>query len=354
MRNIKALLLFGSSASNQMDASSDFDVCIISTGNFDIEPALEKIQSTLPNLTDHDIEIAYYTEDHFDMMLSKGTLFVHHLKNEGRCIYGKEYLHKKFKELKTFRSFEEELSYYNEIFQQLMESRIINKNVTDFDCSLAFTLVRNICILLSNFNNEPRFGRRNAYLFCVTKYKNFPVNIKTYYFLESRKLCYDRGVENLRTELVSFDTVEDSLHQLIELAMKEFHPNSEIRVLETKLNQFKSLALFGFKERMSIEKNLFSILKIVTNNNARGFNSKTLIELKETYADQKSRLSVVIKLFELRKFLKDIASGNAYVRDIALENTATNRLNVFKFIKVQVRGIDREIEKLSLIKNKHS
>ncbi len=346
MKNIKAILLFGSSASEQMDSSSDIDVCIICSGNYDIKPIIKKVQSILADSSDKSIEIADYSEDQFDMMLLKGSLFAHHLKNDGKCVYGKEYLNKKFRSLKSFESFEEELSYYNEIFQQLIESRIVNQNLSDFDYSLVFTLVRNICILLSNFNNKPKFGRRNAFIYCLDKYKNFPVSINTYYFLESKKLCYDRGVENLNSDFLPFDKVESSLHQLIELAKKEFHPKSEIRVLETKIKQFKSLAVFGFKERMSLEKNLFSILKMLTNNKVSGFNDKALIELKKTYTNEKSRLSVILKLFELRNFLKKIASGNAYVRDVALENAATNRLTVFKFIKIQVKAIDREIEKL--------
>jgi len=349
MKDIKAFILFGSAARNDADKSSDIDLCVISNEVISTEESLRIIEQYDYKLNPDRIELVRYSEDQFNQMISKGSLFIHHLKNEGIIIYGTAYLNKRYEKLKNFNSHSAELAYYKEIFDDLYYSRTNGQSLLTFDGSLLFTIARNTCILLANFYSQHKYGRRNAFEYCSNHLNKFPLSRETYKILETLKLLYERGTTPQEKPIeADIDNFTKEIRSLINFSENIFQFNDNVIELERKVNKIRNLAVFGFKERMSIEKTLFSILKSIAGEHVTGFNSKSIKQMNIRYAEDLNRLTIIKRLFQLRSFLKEISSGSAYVRDLALENVNTNRIEVFKFIETQTNSIKRDINRLSL------
>ena len=211
-----------------------------------------------------------------------------------------------------------------------------------------FTLTRNVCILICNFNKEPFYGRRNAFEYCLKNYTNFPLTQKTYTSLELLKLLYDRGAyfEKSRENLFDYNEAIQEVHLLLLFAKNIFSSEYEINTITNKFYELKNISSFGYKERIILEKSLFSILKLAAGKEVTGFSRLEFQNLNFKFLNNKVRLRLILKIFELRRFLKDISSGNAYVRDITLENAGTNKTKVFAFVNLRLKSIKADLNKI--------
>lgn len=120
--------------------------------------------------------------------------------------------------------------------------------------------------------------------------------------------------------------------------------DEKISILTDKLKKIKSLSVFGFKERMEIERIIYLILLDVVNNEVSGFSNKEFNRIIKIYESDQARTLIIKRLFELRSFIKEISSGNAYVRDLALEKANTNRIHVFNFLENQLDKLEEELK----------
>ena len=305
MKSVKAIIIFGSSATVGADVNSDIDVCVITEENFDLQYLIEILMEKIPRVSIDKLEPISYSELQFNQMLAKGSLFLHHLKDEGNCIVGIEFFKNKMKTLNKFSSFFEELEYYNEIFEEInLEIHKGNKE-TEFDASILFTLTRNVCILICNFNKEPFYGRRNAFEYCLKNYTNFPLTQKTYTSLELLKLLYDRGAyfEKSRENLFDYNEAIQEVHLLLLFAKNIFSSEYEINTITNKFYELKNISSFGYKERIILEKSLFSILKLAAGKEVTGFSRLEFQNLNFKFLNNKVRLRLILKIFELRRFL---------------------------------------------------
>lgn len=85
---VVAIYLFGSHARNTMDASSDVDVLAVVRDHHSSE-ALNKVTDLL-RLSDIDVDastISIYSIDSFRDLARRGSLFLHHLVDEGILLY---------------------------------------------------------------------------------------------------------------------------------------------------------------------------------------------------------------------------------------------------------------------------
>jgi hypothetical protein len=111
--------------------------------------------------------------------------------------------------------------------------------------------------------------------------------------------------------------------------------NSDLKVIESI-----SLSNFRYKERIQLERMLYFILNTLLESDTEGFNHASYQKIKISLTKKDTiQENIVDRIFEMHIFLKSISSNNPYVRDDALIKADTNRLDVFKMIRVKMNRI---------------
>jgi len=191
--NICAIILYGSHSRKDNNAKSDIDICI-----FMDSQKSEKIDiSLLENLTGQsfsaDTNFVNYSTAILDLMIKNGSLFLWHLKTEGKILYGKEYFNKKIKNLKIFKGHTAEIRYHQELLKDLLFSWKCICIPNEFDLSLLFTLSRNTCMVLCHKKGFFSFSRMNSYKNAKKLFPDIPFGADSYRYLSEWKLIYERG-----------------------------------------------------------------------------------------------------------------------------------------------------------------
>jgi len=208
-----SILLFGSMSRQDFDANSDIDLCVIHNTNNSNEDIELYVKDEYPL---EEYEITIINRNLFEHMLEKGSLFLWHIKLEGKILRDdSNYYKDSIIELKSFDDLESEIQYHKEIFDDLKESYLQIDKVTSFDFSLLFTIVRNICIVLCYIKGNPKFGRIDAFNYCIKELKDFPISKNQYLNLSNHKLKY---VRNTKVE-----ESNQNLESYLDLVTKLFH-----------------------------------------------------------------------------------------------------------------------------------
>ena len=106
--------------------------------------------------------------------------------------------------------------------------------------------------------------------------------------------------------------------------------NSDLKAIEGF-----SLSNFRYKERIKLERMLYFILNALLESETDGFNQASYQKIKISLLKKDTiQEDIIDRVFEMHIFLKSISSNNPYVRDDALSKADTNRLDVFKMIRI--------------------
>ena len=223
---IKTLVLFGSTAKKQNDFSSDIDLCAIINDNLDeSDISKNEILSVLDindNLKDFE-NFSVYRESSLIKMLDYGSLFLWHLKLEGKILYGDDYFNKTFSKLKAFKNHLSEINYILTIFDEMDKSQNKIGFIDSFDISVYFTLIRNASIITCHKVGKPRFGRFDSYLLTKEILNDIPLKIEVFEEMMKIKLQYERGIDynNINKDLINSKNLKNTiLHTLLKI--KEF------------------------------------------------------------------------------------------------------------------------------------
>lgn len=191
--NILSIIKFGSSARAEEDAYSDVDVCIITTEAI-TESEIEGIKRDyhLP----HDTEIIVYSAEQFETMTAYGSLFLWHLKLEGKVLFDRNYFEESIKKLSVYEKHLCELDFHANLLRDVSYSMERLRIVNELDLSQLFTICRNTCMILSHFKKEFAFGRNSAYQTAKRIYYDLPLTEEEYNYLAKWKLRYERGLFN--------------------------------------------------------------------------------------------------------------------------------------------------------------
>lgn len=193
--NVLSIILFGSHARKDHDELSDCDICVITRGQKKEELAIDDIEKLVGISASSKISLVCYPEAVVTSMLAHGSLFLWHLKLEGKVLYGERYLSHKLHRLPHFNTHYGEVKYHAEIFHDLKRSWKLLSIVNELDLSVLFTIVRNTCMILSHKGGKPSFGRISSFYSAKEFFSNLPLTIGEYKYLSRWKLLYEREIE---------------------------------------------------------------------------------------------------------------------------------------------------------------
>jgi len=189
--NIKSIIVYGSHARKDNDINSDYDICVLTQNKQDID--LDNLREIIGKCESSELNSACYPSDVVDNMLNYGSLFLWHLKLEGKVLFGEDYFTKKIEKLNPFIHHHQEIKYHSQLFEDLLRAWKELTIINEHDLSLLFTIARNTCMILSHKLDKPSFGRLDSFSTAKKLYPDLPLSLNDYLNLEKWKITYERG-----------------------------------------------------------------------------------------------------------------------------------------------------------------
>jgi len=218
---ILAAILFGSTAREDADAGSDKDIFVMCR-NMSLSDLLKIKQDLVGPALGQEASICAYRYKDVVTMADKGSLFLWHLKLEGKVIFSEgEIIEGIFERLKEYNSYQDDLNCYRDLLSDIEQFLTEWGELSEFDLSLLFTISRNICMLLCYRDGQPKFGRFDVYYTARDIFgETFPMPERLYRELCCWKMWYERGV---KSDIDSYgksecDSIAEKVRKLLEFA----------------------------------------------------------------------------------------------------------------------------------------
>lgn len=194
---------FGATARGDADVHSDRDIFILAE---DAEPSrlIALRQEVASALGVRDVTtVTCFTTSTMDHMIDFGSLFLWHLKLEGRILndsdgVAQEALHR----LRPYRWFRKDLERFRDVFEDVRLSLEEFGNLNSFESHVLFGVIRNTCMLLTVKANSPSFGRATVFSEARALFPTLPLSEQTIRTLEQGHLVYHRGAEIAWVDIV--------------------------------------------------------------------------------------------------------------------------------------------------------
>lgn len=223
-KSILTVIVYGSWARGTNDEISDIDILVLC--EFCNDTIIEKIEKAISGaLQDYKTDISIYDLKRFQILLECGSLFLHHIYDEGVIIYSccdkynnKNYL---FGKLRDFKGISEDILLYKRMLDKTEIS--IKENYSNyFDINMLALLTRNTMILICYYAKRPQYGKLEVYETCCDIMgENIMFNKREYTNLMQYRAYYNR--KNTYIELLSEEECACYIRKvklLIEQAMK--------------------------------------------------------------------------------------------------------------------------------------
>lgn len=220
--NILSIILYGSRARKDHDESSDLDICILTKERQAEEIRLEEIEEVVAPLQPTKITTTCYSDLLVDSMLEHGSLFLWHLKLEGKVLYGEDYFTSKISRLKKFETHQDEIKYHSELFQDLKRAWKQLGIINELDLSLLFTVTRNTCMVLSHHAGRPSFGRISCFSSAKQLFPKLPIILDEYLYLSNWKIIYERSLNSQQSlpNIKEYESIILNIENLLKYATK--------------------------------------------------------------------------------------------------------------------------------------
>lgn len=189
---VLGVVVYGSHARGDMDQYSDRDVCVFIDAKAEVE--LERIHRDLAaeyNTTRAGLSL--YDRREAAIMTERGSLFLLHLRLEGRVIVDRGgFVRGLLDALRPYCGYQEDVARYREILADLLETAKV-REFNEADLHAAFVILRNVLMLLTVRGGEPAFGRRSVWQVAHRLCRKMPIDEQDYLLLSRWHLRYSRG-----------------------------------------------------------------------------------------------------------------------------------------------------------------
>jgi predicted nucleotidyltransferase len=199
--DILSVVLFGSVARGDSDPLSDKDVFVM-CADLSEDREFLKLKEQCRNAFG-DANVSAYRLRDVKVMTSAGSLFMWHLKMEGKILLSRDgSFENEIKNLNPYMAYRRDFATYRDMLADTREALRRNGELTAFDLGLLFTLARNTCMLLCMKAGVPKFGRRDVYHMARELSKGLlPISQELYEYLLSWKMWYERAIPRVDTPI---------------------------------------------------------------------------------------------------------------------------------------------------------
>jgi hypothetical protein len=153
-----SLWLYGSHARGDIDDLSDLDILLIGT-----PPS--SWRSFVP-FTESQLSVSGYSWQEIRHMLNYGSLFLHHVRLEGRPIAAwgprSHLFSEELRRLKPYEKWQTDLKAFRLTLQDVVEA-VAEGSATSYEMSVTATVARHAAILGCYLLGKPAFGRMSAF-----------------------------------------------------------------------------------------------------------------------------------------------------------------------------------------------
>lgn len=238
-KSIRAVIVYGSWARGTNDENSDIDIFVVC--EFYSDKIANKIKEViLKALHGYDVDISIYDSKKFETLLECGSLYFHHLRDEGVIVYANDKKHSKeylFRKLHKFKGISEDILLYDRMMKKTAIS--IKENHSNyFDINMLALLARNTMILICYYMGKPQYGKNEVYETCCELLGDeFLFDKNVYCKLMGYRSYYNR--KNISIDLLSEEECIiyiNQVEQLIGLAMEKMDIKNSIDRLYYLLN----------------------------------------------------------------------------------------------------------------------
>lgn len=200
---MKSLVLFGSKARHDSDASSDVDLLGVYDG------------TKITSITHDSVHLFLYPEETILEKMKSGDLFALHLKEESIALHGENYISDIFSNFIYKKSYEEDISIATFLASEIVTSYDKIKNKKNANKRLSWC-TRTAIIATSAENREPVFSKRK-----IANYLEIPglsandieilINIKNF----SRQLP-EKYLDKILLLVMYFDYIKKDYIKLLQ------------------------------------------------------------------------------------------------------------------------------------------
>lgn len=189
-----SLFVFGSHARGDADSYSDRDLCLF-TDDLEYTRLLGVRHEVARTFDVSVLEVSGYPKAVVYQMAAKGSLFLWHLRLEGRILHDRDnFARDLLASLAPFSHYRNDLGVFRSLLNGISRGYARPLPATEFDLHMLQSIVRNTCILLTYAAGRPTFDRKTAFTVAVSLYPQLPMRITEYEELCKWHLCYVRGV----------------------------------------------------------------------------------------------------------------------------------------------------------------
>jgi predicted nucleotidyltransferase len=195
---VQAAVLFGSHARGDADKASDTDLAVFATASTTQELARAKSR-LVRSFQPRTIEISMYSSESARRMAETGSLFLWHLRLEGKTLFENgTWLHSLYQALVPY-SLEratKDLNTFESILCDIEGSLATSGATVRFEAATTFTILRNLGIIHSFFCGNPCFGRFAPVAHLERSMQGvFPFERTELDFLQRTRVAYSRSPE---------------------------------------------------------------------------------------------------------------------------------------------------------------
>jgi Nucleotidyltransferase domain len=189
--------IYGSAARGDADDLSDVDLLVVAEPDEEVElPTAVGLKESL--------SVSRYTWNEVAAMLDYGSLFLHHVKQEGRPLAEEEppRLRKLLAQLPPYKRADQELNSFAQVVDDVREA-IEHDYSPQFELAVLATAARHAAILGCYLIDDPRFGRAEPFRVLLPRLGYSAAEIEHF-----ERLYAYRVMEN-RDEIATVDARDD-------------------------------------------------------------------------------------------------------------------------------------------------